>query len=86
MLKIEINCKPGIHSVQAGGGLEDVVFELCTAINAIYTQVKRSDEKAALSLQRAIMVTCGNADSPVWSRETPGGGITIVVPNNKEKG
>ena len=85
MLKSEINCKPGVHSVQAGGGFEDVVFELCTAINAIYTQVKRSNEEAALSLQRAIMVTCGNADSPVWCQDAPGGGVVIVVPEDKEK-
>lgn len=86
MLKIEINCKPGIHSVQVGGDLENVVFELCMAINAIHTQIKRSNEVAAASFKSAIMVTCGKGDSPVWCQDAPGGGITIVVPDNKEKG
>ena len=86
MLKIEINCKPGIHSVQVGGSLEDAVLELCTAITAIHTQLKRSNEMAAEDFRRAMMVVCGNEDSPVWCQDAPGGGITIVVPDKKEKG
>lgn len=86
MLKIEINCKPGIHSVQAGGDVENVMLELCMAINAIHTQIRRSNEKAAESFRRAMMGALGSTDSPVWTHAAPGGGIVIVVPNGKEKG
>ena len=86
MLKIEINCKPGIHSVQASGNMEDVIIDLCTAINALHTQIKRSNEEAAACFRRAMAAVCVDEDSPVWGREAPGGGIAIIVPDNKEKG
>ena len=85
MLKIEINCKPDIHSVQANGDMEDIILDLCMAINAIHTQIKRSNEIAAESFRRNMMGLLGSAYSPVWTREAPGGGLVIVVPDGKEK-
>lgn len=84
MLKIEIN-DTHVHSVQASGDMDDLLDSLEMAVNAIHTQLKRTDERAAKKFKMGMVMSVGNPYSLVWNMEAPIGECLTVVLDGKEK-
>lgn len=73
MLKCKV--KSGDVSVECAGSLMEIMTETGMLISAIYTSVKRHDERAGLMFMMAVKAMATDI-SPIWQQSGVGPSVT----------
>lgn len=80
MLNVKVNKKSDEVVIVAAGSLKEILSDVGTVINSLYSQMKRSDcPEVADEFRRMLILMCVEPNSPMFLTNDEGEGYTIVT-------
>lgn len=71
MIKVNINSER--VSLNAKGTLEDILFDGCRMINAVYTTLRRNNPAFAETYKSVMREAVNDPESPIWQADEQDG-------------